>query len=84
VAFVVGERNSAGALLSAAIAEADPAMIVAHVRPEAIRKGHPAEGKRPTSSEAALFLCDAFRCLPEIASPANAAETVKATRRGLA
>ena len=51
----------------AALAEADPALLAARVQPETIRAGHPAEGKRP-SGAAALFLCDAFRCLPELAS----------------
>ena len=83
LAFVMGEGAEADELLAAALAEADPALFASHVRPESIRKGHPAEGKQPKGS-AAMFLCDAFRCLPEIASASNAAETLKATRRGLA
>ena len=83
LAFVMGEEAEADDLLAAALAEADPALFASHVRPESIRKGHPAEGKQPKGS-AAMFLCDAFRCLPEIASASNAAETLNATRRGLA
>ena len=84
LALVVGDGDEAEALLGAALAEADPALFVARVGSQAIRPGHPAEGKRPTHGAAALFLCDAFRCLPEIASPAAAAETLAETRHGLA
>jgi uncharacterized protein YyaL (SSP411 family) len=83
LAFVVGEGDEANALLDAALAEADPAMVVAKVKPEAIRPGHPAEGKKPTKGKPALFLCDAMRCLPEIVSPAGAVESLTATRKGL-
>ncbi len=81
--FVIGEGDAAGALLAATLAEADPALLAAPIKPETVRAGHPANGKRPTAS-AALFLCDAFRCLPEVASASEAVETLKATRRGLA
>ena len=83
LAFVIGEGDEADALLAAALAEADPALLAARVRPETIRAGHPAEGKRP-SGPAALFLCDAFRCLPEIASRRRRRRRFAATRRGLA
>jgi uncharacterized protein YyaL (SSP411 family) len=83
VAFVVGAGDEAAALLQLTSAEADPALFSAQVSPEAIRKGHPAEGKRPTHSSAALFLCDAFRCLPEIATDKDAIKELSATRRGL-
>jgi uncharacterized protein YyaL (SSP411 family) len=82
LAFVMGEGEAAEALLGAAVAEADPALLASRVRPDAIRKGHPAEGKQPKGS-AAMFLCDALRCLPEIASASEAAKTLGATRRGL-
>jgi hypothetical protein len=49
-----------------------------------VRPGHPAEGKRPSHSTAALFLCDALRCLPEIAPEDDAARTLVGTRQGLA
>ena len=84
VGFVVGRGDEATTLLHLTSAEADPALFSAQVSPEAIRKGHPAEGKRPTRSAAALFLCDASRCLPEIATDKNAMKELNATRRGLA
>jgi uncharacterized protein YyaL (SSP411 family) len=83
LAFVMGEGEAAEALLGAAVAEADPALLASRVRPDAIRKGHPAEGKQPKGSSA-MFLCDALRCLPEIASASAATETLRGTRRGLA
>jgi uncharacterized protein YyaL (SSP411 family) len=84
LAFAVGEgATTANALLEVALAEADPALLAAYVRPETIRPGHPAEGKRPTGS-AALFLCDAFRCLPEIATADEARAALGRTRSGLA
>ena len=83
LAFVIGEGAEADKLLAAALAEADPALFASHVQPEWIRKGHPADGKQPKGS-AAMFLCDAFRCLPEIASATDAADTLKQTRSGLA
>jgi phosphoglycerate dehydrogenase-like enzyme len=58
-------------------------LLAARVRPETIRAGHPAEGKRP-SGPAALFLCDAFRCLPELASLEDVETALRGTRRGLA
>jgi uncharacterized protein YyaL (SSP411 family) len=83
LAFVVGEGDEADALLDAALTEADPAMLASRVKPEAIRPEHPAEGKKPTKGKAALFLCDAMRCLPEIVSPVAAVESLTATRKGL-
>jgi uncharacterized protein YyaL (SSP411 family) len=83
VGLVVGTGGEAGALLDAALDEADPALFAAHIAPDAVRPGHPAEGKRPTGSDAALFLCDAFRCLPGIASMEEAAEALVASRPGL-
>jgi hypothetical protein len=53
------------------------------VTPEVLRPGHPAEGKHPTKGNAALFLCDATRCLPEIGSATVVEEALRATRRGL-
>ena len=52
----------------AALAEPDPALLIAAGRRRRRSPGHPAAGKRP-SGAAALFLCDALRCLPEIATP---------------
>jgi uncharacterized protein YyaL (SSP411 family) len=82
LAFVVGEGSDANALLDAALSEADPAMLSAKVKSEATRPGHPAEGKKPTRGEAALFLCDAMRCLPEIASAEAAKSALAETREG--
>jgi uncharacterized protein YyaL (SSP411 family) len=82
LAFVVGKGGGADALLAAALSEADPALLAARVKPEAIRPGHPAGGKRPTKGRAALFLCDAMRCLPEIVSVDAALESLTATRKG--
>ena len=79
-----GEGALADALLQAALAEADPALFVASAAPDDLPAGHPAHGKRPTKDEAALFLCDATSCLPEITSNDEAAEALASTRRGLA
>jgi hypothetical protein len=84
LALVIGSGDSAAALLDAALTEADPALLVAHIKPGAVGPGHPAQGKQPTQSKAALFLCDAFRCLPEIASPGEATQALGQTRKGLA
>jgi hypothetical protein len=45
--------------------------------------GHPAHGKFPREDVGA-FLCDAFRCLPELADPADIAAALARTRTGLA
>ncbi len=84
LAFVVGEGALADALLQAALAEADPALFVARTSPDELPAGHPAHGKRPAKEEAALFLCGATSCLPEITSNDEAAEVLISTRRGLA
>ncbi len=84
LAFVMGEGDTAEALLRAALVEADPALFTARIAPEAIRTGHPAAGKVPTNGSPSLFLCDATSCLPEIASPEEAESALTATRRGLA
>jgi hypothetical protein len=84
LALIMGTGKAPAGLLKAALDEADPALIAARIEPDAVRAGHPAEGKRPTRSEAALFLCDAFRCLPEIASPEGATEALRSSRSGLA
>jgi uncharacterized protein YyaL (SSP411 family) len=84
LALVIGDGAERGALLSAALAEADPALFVSQVKTEVVRSGHPAAGKRPTRSNAALFLCDAFRCLPEAATPEEAIAILSASRAGLA
>jgi hypothetical protein len=83
LAFIVGSGPQSEALLDVASAEGDPALLVACIEPSRLAPSHPAHGKRP-SGDAALFLCDAFRCLPEIANPTEAAETLTATRGGLA
>ncbi len=84
LALIVGSGPDVDELRNASIAEADPALLAAHVDPDSVRTGHPAEGKRPTQSDAALFLCDAFRCLPEIATPTDAKEALDSSRAGLA
>ncbi len=83
LAFVAGKGVPAASLLAAALAEADPALFVASVAPDDLPEGHPAHGKRPTG-DAALFLCDAFRCLPEIATAGEAARILADSRGGLA
>ncbi len=83
LAFVMGKDGAADLLLHAALAEADPAMLVARVEPETVRAGHPADGKRP-SGRAGLFLCDATRCLPEIVTAEDARGGLAKTRTGLA
>ena len=83
LAFVMGEGREADALLHAALDEADPALFVAKVAPEALPTDHPAAGKTPTQSPAALFLCDALRCLPEVGSEGGARASLAATRHGL-
>lgn len=83
LALIVGDGAEADALLRSALAEADPALLAAPIEPQDVRPGHPADGKRPTGS-AALFLCDAVRCLPEIATPHEAASALNGSRTGLA
>jgi hypothetical protein len=83
LAFVMGVGEGAGLLLQAALAEADPALFAMRIAPETLRPGHPAEGKHPTKGDAALFLCDATSCLPEITTEAEARELLAATSRGL-
>jgi hypothetical protein len=83
LAFVMGKGEGTDRLLQAALAEADPALFAMRVTPEVLRPGHPAEGKHPTKGNAALFLCDATRCLPEIGSATVVEEALRATRRGL-
>ena len=83
LAVIVGEGNGCRPLVQAALAEADPALVVLEVDDNTLPDGHPAAGKVPRGGTAALFLCDAFRCLPEIASPVDAQRTLKQTRSGL-
>jgi hypothetical protein len=66
------------------LAESDPALFLSRADPAALPPGHPAYGKRPGAGPAALFLCDAFRCLPEITDANVASDMLSATRRGLA
>jgi uncharacterized protein YyaL (SSP411 family) len=82
LAYILGEGEAADALVAAARSEADPALLATRLTTEAVRQGHPAEGKRPTGA-AAMFLCDAFKCLPELASAGEAAEMLEKTRTGL-
>jgi uncharacterized protein YyaL (SSP411 family) len=84
-AFVIDAGQGEGdALFAAALAEADPALFLSRADPAALPPGHPAYGKRPGAGPAALFLCDAFRCLPEITDANVASDMLSATRRGLA
>jgi uncharacterized protein YyaL (SSP411 family) len=83
LAFVVGQRDTAAPLVDAALAEADPALLLASPEDAPAGDRHPAAGKRPRGGEAALFLCDAFRCLPEVVSPTEAAKALWETRTGL-
>ncbi len=84
LALIMGEGAEAGTLLDVALAEADPALFVMKTDPKFLRPGHPAAGKVPTKGAAALFLCDAFRCLPELVSEDEAHAALTETRRGLA
>jgi uncharacterized protein YyaL (SSP411 family) len=84
LALIVGTGDEATLLLQSALAEADPALFAAHVVPGSIRPGHPAEGRSPTQGNAALFLCDAVRCLPPIHFSSEAREVLSAARAGLA
>ena len=84
LAFVLGEGPTAESLINTALRRGRSGTSC---RPRdrrlSIRSGHPAEGKRP-SGAAAMFLCDAFRCLPEMASVSDAADALAATRHGIA
>jgi uncharacterized protein YyaL (SSP411 family) len=82
-AFVVGTEDAVAPLNDAALQEPDPALVLAAVDPATIGPANPAAGKRPRG-DAALFLCDAFRCLPEVADANEAAALLRSTRRGLA
>ena len=83
LAFLVGGGPMLDALRTACLKEADPALLIVSADPTTIPAGHPAYGKRP-SGDAALFLCDAFRCLPEIAAAEAATDTLARTRAGFA
>jgi uncharacterized protein YyaL (SSP411 family) len=82
-AFVLGAAPAAAPLRNAALREPDPALIVAAVDPAMIGEANPAADKRP-SGTAAVFLCDALRCLPEISDAEALTRTLRETRRGLA
>jgi hypothetical protein len=58
-------------------------LVVAAVDPGTIGPANPAAGKRSQGASAA-FLCDAFRCLPEIADADAVVAVLKSTRHGLA
>jgi uncharacterized protein YyaL (SSP411 family) len=81
--YIIGTTSSAAGLLEAAMKEADPALIVMNPDPSLIRPEHPASGKLPRG-EAALFICDALRCLPEAADQSAANRILAETRSGLA
>ena len=83
LAFVMGSGAPAEALVDAALQEADPALLVANLDPTTIPAGHPAAGKRPSGGDAALFLCNAVSCLPEITSAEEANAALRETRGGL-
>ena len=83
LAVVAGSGPDADALLAAALAEGDPALFAFSSRRLDLPEGHPAAGKRPTTGDAALFLCNALRCLPEIIETDGAARTLASTRSGI-
>jgi uncharacterized protein YyaL (SSP411 family) len=83
LAVIVGEGDGLRPLVQAALAEADPALVVLEVSDNTLPTGHPAAGKTSSGSAAALFLCDAFRCLPEMTSLLDAQDALKETRSGL-
>jgi uncharacterized protein YyaL (SSP411 family) len=82
-AFVVGTGHAVAPLYDAALQEPDPALVIAAVDPASISPTNPAAGKRPQGASA-LFLCDTFRCLPEVADADAVVAVLKSTRRGLA
>jgi uncharacterized protein len=84
LAVVTGSSDAATALTVAVLREADPALVAVSPDPDQIPQGHPAAGKRPSKASAAVFLCDPFRCLPELVSRDEVTETLARTRRGLA
>ena len=83
LAFVVGAGPEAALLRRAVLAEPDPALTVVSARSAEVPADHPAHAKRPTG-KAAVFLCDAFRCLPELPTPDAVTEALQQTRPGLA
>jgi uncharacterized protein YyaL (SSP411 family) len=83
VAFIIGPPESTTSLLEAAMQEADPALFVASPDGSLIRSEHPAAGKTPRG-DAALFVCDALRCLPEASDHLAASRILEETRGGLA
>jgi uncharacterized protein YyaL (SSP411 family) len=83
LAVVAGPDEARAGLAAAALAEADPALLMLAADPARLPAGHPAAGKRPRAGGAALFLCDATRCLPEVTAPEEAAKLFADTRQGL-
>jgi hypothetical protein len=83
LALVIGQVDSAGELRNVATSEPDPALIIASFDPALVPDNHPAAGKRP-NGQAALFLCNATSCLPEIADPNDVQRIFRGTRRGIA
>jgi uncharacterized protein YyaL (SSP411 family) len=83
LAVVAGPDQHRAPLFAAARAEPDPALLILAADPASLPADHPAAGKRPTKGSAALFLCDAMRCLPEENDPGAAAELLAATRSRL-
>jgi hypothetical protein len=82
LAVIVGEGDGRRPLVEAALAEADPALVVLEVDDNTLPDGHPAAGKTPADGAAAMFLCDAFRCLPQIDDANEARAALGRSRHG--
>lgn len=80
LAVVSGNPTEVEHLVAACLTDADPALMILSIGTEHLPPGHPAAGKRPSKTDAALFLCDAFSCLPEISNPAEAVSVLQRTR----
>jgi len=83
LAVIAGAPDDAAPLTAAVLREADPALVAVSPGPDQIPAGHPAAGKHPSKASAAVFLCDAFRCLPEISSTHKVEKALGETRRGI-
>jgi uncharacterized protein YyaL (SSP411 family) len=83
LALIIGQEDFGSELKYAATGEPDPALINARSDPMLVPENHPAAGKRP-KGDAALFLCNATSCLPEVSDPVDVKRVLRTTRSGLA